>query len=188
MLLDLSIYRGVLRIDLLNDFVGAIMILLGIRVIRGMVLLNDEYKLAMDIAFYAAIIQVILSIETFFTIRLTGWVSVVTSFLDLFAFVGIVMFCKGMKIFSGVNGMELSRDRWAITEKLFFWSYLILYGGCSMIYSIIVVVRTSEPLIISRWVGLILPFGIIATLCATVYGLYTIFKMKKELNERYQSW
>lgn len=185
MLFHFNINLDPLNLDILNDFLGAILVYRGVRFMKDMVTFNEGYKSAMRIAYISSIIQIFFSFLNFFVFELQGWPLIFKLIINLYIIRGMILFCKGMIIFSNVHHLKKTQPRWDKSRSLFFWTYFIPVGMLTIIEIIFNVLDTTSFYYTSQdELGILFTIGLCIIFFYPIgYALITINKMKKEIRQ-----
>lgn len=128
-LIDLSFWRTVngsgIKIDLVNDLIGAIVIYSAVARIGKIEIQNDNYIKKMLFAVLAAGIQFFFALADFVIMEVPHLFNVIGSFLSLGVIWGGIKFCESMSLLSIEKSLMQSEQRWIKVKKLVLWIYFI---------------------------------------------------------------
>lgn len=170
-----------IKIDLINDFVGSIMICVGVSRIAKLQISIPSYKTSIRFVIVASVLQILFSVLDFVVIKTPEIIITIKNIAGLFIYLGIVMFCRAMMFFSMEGVLKESQKRWKIAKYLFLWVYLIPFGTFVLLGESFFLLYNEryESQIYSGMKGRMIIFAIL--LIPIIYGLVTIHTMKKEI-------
>lgn len=113
------------RLDIINDFAGAIILYGGVVGLAKIPNLGAEYKFLMKISCIAAGIQMGISFLDFFTFKGYQFWLLFLSIIDLFTVIGGIAFFRGMMIFSEVKQLVKSSKKWKACRRFYLWIFLV---------------------------------------------------------------
>lgn len=113
--------------DLLNDFIGAIMIAIGVFQIAT-VKVHDRYSNAMLFVQVMAILWCITALIENFIFKVPPALSILFFLIGLAGMIAIIVFCVAMRWLSIEAKLDVSERSWKTTTTLFIIIYLIPLG------------------------------------------------------------
>lgn len=177
-----------IKFDFINDFLGSIIVFIGIVNISKMELLDVSFKKKMNYCVLAAIFQILFAISDFFIYQTLDVINTLTNLMNLMIDWALVVFAGSMIILSTKIGLNASLRRWKIVKKLFFWINFLPFAILIVFSEIMTLTNgfrfywqsefgiTGQISSILLMILVLLPIG---------YALYTINSMKQEIKENY---
>lgn len=120
---DLTFSSSGFRFDILNDFVGALLIAIGVARL-GKFVVDDVYAGCMRFAWIMAVLAVLEAALDHFVFPRPEVLQIVLSLVGLASLAATVLFCYCMQRLSQHHGLERSAASWRTTTVLF----LVIYG------------------------------------------------------------
>lgn len=138
MFIDLNVAFPGFKFDLVNDTVGALLILAGIRRLSGMPV-QGRYSARMRIARVGATLLVVSTLADHFTDRpvVIDWILLPCFLIQL---VAAVLFLEAMQAFMDDSGLPHVSQSWRMTRRLFYIVYgvpgaILILAGCVALMS-----------------------------------------------------
>jgi hypothetical protein len=134
--------HGGLKFDIINDFVGMLMITSGVYQL-GKIKVHDRYHNAMVFVTVIAILSCIDAFQEHFIYQGPPFLSFLLSVLAALAMAATVVFCVAMRWLCSEAGLEKSEQSWRTSTVLFAVIYLIPLGIFYSATAIAIVTETS---------------------------------------------
>jgi len=115
------------RFDLLNDFVGMLMITWGVFRLASLQV-DDRYRSAMLFVQIVAVLSCIEALHAHVIYDTPLLIAVATTLLGIAALIATVLFCVAMQWLSDAAGLQRAAASWQVTTILFVAIYLIPLG------------------------------------------------------------
>ncbi len=125
--LTLDVDGQELKIDMLNDVLGAILVAWGVFRLREAPV-HHRYRAVMNFVAVAAALSVLDAIRAVFSVPLAPAVSFVLNVFGLVALAAIVAFCVAMRWFCEAGQLAAAARSWSVTTGLFVAIYLVPLG------------------------------------------------------------
>ncbi|WP_405368814.1 hypothetical protein [Nonlabens sp. Asnod2-A12] len=174
-----------IKFDILNDFIGSIMIYLSLLKISKIKVEEPSFNNKMNYILTISILYIFYSISNFLIFPMIAWVSFFKNVLLLVFLSGTILFLDVMTIISKEKSFNLSRDNFILTKKLFFWINLLPLS----IYIIFAVLNNLNRSYqynllneINFRAGIII---ILILFIPNIHLIFSLIRLKKENKEKY---
>jgi hypothetical protein len=172
--------RG-LKIDILNDVIGACFVFIGIRYLLKANILNQTYYKHLKIAFYAASISIYLSFIDFIVFPFPHEFYLLNLLLTLFVIYGEIEFCKAMGILTDAAEDSVLKRNWRIAMLLVLYINFIPYT-LYVISSILDIVGFNININLFSYASTLALFFLLQFI-PPIYILWVLYKTKQTIKE-----
>ncbi len=136
-----------IKFNIINDFVGSILIFIGLSKISKIKLIDTSFKSKMNYGLVASFIlyslfSILYSISFFFIYPAPEYISTIKNLLDIAIDWGFVTFSGAMIVLTTETHLNNSLRRWITTKKLFIWIYFLPFAALTFISEMISLINT----------------------------------------------
>ena len=177
-----------IKFDVINDFIGSIMIFIGLSKISKIELMDTSFQSNMNFSVIASGIHILYSISDFFIYPIPDFINTLKNLLDLVVGWGLVTFAGAKIILTTQSSLDKSLKKWIMTRNLLLWIYFLPLAVLTVISEITSFVKQYR----FNWaiefglggkIGFILL--VIILLIPIIYWLFTMHMMKMEIKQKY---
>ncbi|MEP0265544.1 hypothetical protein [Dokdonia sp.] len=170
-----------LKIDMLNDVIGACFVFIGVRYLLKANILNQAYYKHLKIALYAASIYIYLSFIDFIISPFPPEFNFFNLLLTLFVIYGEIEFCKAMSMLSDTANDFVLKRNWRTAMLLILYINFIPYT-LFVISTMLDVVGLNINLDLFSYASILGLFFFLQFI-SPIYILWVLYKTKQTIKQ-----